>query len=306
MRWTNLQFPRQTFEYRSGDCDDLTILYCALLESVGVETAAITIPGHIFMAFAIEAPPSEVRTSYLHPDDFIFVDGMSWVPVEITDRNGGFLRAWQSAAREWRESSSRQQATFLRVHDAWKTYEPVGLTGVGQGVAVPPARDIAASCQAELEKFVDAETAVRAAKIQADMKRAESPRLHNSLGVLWARYGLFDRAASSFTHAVAREEYVPSLINLANISFTRRDLEKAAAYADRALIKDPNNAQALLAVARINHAMENYGQVAKAYGKLKGIDPDLAGAYAYLDLRGTDSQKAADISNANGVTTWVE
>jgi hypothetical protein len=31
-----IQFPRQTLEYRAGDCDDLSILYCALLESVGI------------------------------------------------------------------------------------------------------------------------------------------------------------------------------------------------------------------------------------------------------------------------------
>ena len=33
---------KQTLEYRAGDCDDLSILYSALLESVGVETAFIT------------------------------------------------------------------------------------------------------------------------------------------------------------------------------------------------------------------------------------------------------------------------
>ncbi|MCK4542225.1 MAG: transglutaminase domain-containing protein [Spirochaetales bacterium] len=47
-----IQFPRQTLEYRAGDCDDLSILYCALLESVGIETAFITVPGHILMAFS--------------------------------------------------------------------------------------------------------------------------------------------------------------------------------------------------------------------------------------------------------------
>ncbi|MCK5674038.1 MAG: hypothetical protein KAH95_11720, partial [Spirochaetales bacterium] len=42
-----LQFPRQTLTYTAGDCDDLSILYSALLESVGIETAFITVPGHI-------------------------------------------------------------------------------------------------------------------------------------------------------------------------------------------------------------------------------------------------------------------
>ncbi len=301
-----LQFPRQTFEYRSGDCDDLTILFCSLLEAVGIETAAITIPGHIYMAFDIDASPAEVRRSYLHPDDFIFMADKSWVPVEITERTEGFLRAWQEGAQEWRENVSRQQANFIPLHDAWKTYEPVGLTGLGQGVTVPAAADIAASYQSEIEKFVDTETTVRVARIQADIKKGETPKLDNSLGVLYARYGLYDRALAAFTKAVAKEEFVPALLNLANIFFTQHHLDQAASYADRALKQAPDNPQALLSVARVNHAMENYGQVARAYTKLKELNPDLAAAYPYLDLRGADAQKAADISNASGASQWVE
>jgi len=301
-----LQFPRQTFEYKSGDCDDLTILFCSLLEAVGIETAAITIPGHIFMAFAIDTPPAEVRKSYLHPDDFIFMEDKSWVPVEITERTAGFLSAWQSGAQEWRENVSRQQANFYPIHEAWQTYEPVGLTGIGQGVTVPAAGEIAASYQSEIEKFVDMETTVRVARIQSDIKKGETPKLDNSLGVLYARYGLNDRAQAAFAKAVVKEEYLPALLNLANIAFSQRHLDQAASYADRALKQAPDNPQALLAVARVNHAMENYGQVARAYTKLKELSPDLAAAYAYLDLRGADAQKAADISNASGASQWVE
>ncbi len=34
-----------------GDCDDLSILVCSLFEAVAIDTAFITVPGHIFMAF---------------------------------------------------------------------------------------------------------------------------------------------------------------------------------------------------------------------------------------------------------------
>ncbi|MBT3271522.1 MAG: transglutaminase domain-containing protein, partial [Spirochaetales bacterium] len=51
-----LQFPRQTLEYKAGDCDDLSILYTALLQAIGIETAFITIPGHIYMAFSLGVP----------------------------------------------------------------------------------------------------------------------------------------------------------------------------------------------------------------------------------------------------------
>jgi tetratricopeptide (TPR) repeat protein len=301
-----LQFPRQTFEYKSGDCDDLTILYCSLMEAVGIETAAITIPGHIFMAFAIDTSPDEVRKAYLHPDDFIFMDGRSWIPVEVTERSAGFLKAWQEGAQEWRENSARQQADFIPIRTAWQTYTPVGLTGVGQGVTIPPSADVAKAFQTEIGKFVDNETSARVAKIQADIKKGETAKLDNSLGVLYARYGLFDRAEPAFQKSLAKEEYVPALLNLSSIAFSQKEYEKAASYADRASKKAPDNPQALLAVARVNHAMENYGSVSKAYSRLKQLDPDLASQFSYLDLRGTDAQKAADISNASGVIVWSD
>ena len=49
----SLNFPYETLKFRGGDCDDLSILFCSLLEVIGIETAFITIPGHIYMAFEV-------------------------------------------------------------------------------------------------------------------------------------------------------------------------------------------------------------------------------------------------------------
>ena len=57
----SVKFPLETLLYRSGDCSDLSILYCSLLESVQIETAFITIPGHIFMAFALISSEVDVK-----------------------------------------------------------------------------------------------------------------------------------------------------------------------------------------------------------------------------------------------------
>jgi hypothetical protein len=88
-----LQFPQQSFQYKAGDCDDLSILYSSLLESVGIETAFITIPGHLFMAFSADMSPVEARKSFLKAEDLIFKDDNTWIPVEVTERDGGFLKA---------------------------------------------------------------------------------------------------------------------------------------------------------------------------------------------------------------------
>ena len=119
-----LQFPNQTMGFKAGDCDDLSILYCALLESVGViRTAFITVPEHIFMAFSLDISRG-IREELLAPEDLIIKEGTAWIPLEVTERKGGFLAAWQLGARQWREQSAKGQAGFFSLADAWKATSP--------------------------------------------------------------------------------------------------------------------------------------------------------------------------------------
>jgi hypothetical protein len=67
----SLQFPVQTIQLKTGDCDDLSILAAALLESASVESAFITVPGHIFeeerQPSPIAAAPRVPSSSLKHP-----------------------------------------------------------------------------------------------------------------------------------------------------------------------------------------------------------------------------------------------
>lgn len=79
-----LQFPRQTLQYTNGDRDDLTALYTSLLEAIGLETAFIAIPGHIYAAFALKSSEANVRKSFGSSSELIFLCGKVWLPVETT------------------------------------------------------------------------------------------------------------------------------------------------------------------------------------------------------------------------------
>lgn len=300
-----LKFPRQTLEYRGGDCDDLSILYCALLESVGIETAFITTPGHIYMALALDMSADQARKAFQRPDELILRDGKAWLPLEITERGSGFMAAWQAGAKEWRENLARNQAALLPIHDAWRVFEPVGLPGAAPSLSLPPQSALLPRFLAEHEKFVSREIFAQEAKLQADIKRQESPKAVNQLGVLYARYGLFEKAEREFQRILAKTEYAPALLNLGNLSYARSDPAKALQFYERAYRKDPTNAYVLLAMARVSHDMENYGQVKQMYGQLKTVDPDLANQYAYLDLRGEEATRAADLSGVKESIEWV-
>ena len=39
-----VSLPRDTLKYVTGDCDDLSVLYCSLIEIAGIPTGFITTP----------------------------------------------------------------------------------------------------------------------------------------------------------------------------------------------------------------------------------------------------------------------
>jgi tetratricopeptide (TPR) repeat protein len=301
-----LQFPRQTLEYKAGDCDDLSVLTCALLESVGIETAFITVPGHILMAFRLEMEPEEARQAFSRPDELILRSGQSWIPIEVTDRSG-FLSAWQAGARQWRENLARGQVAFLPVHEAWKLYPPVGLPGAGTPPAAIGEEDVRKRAGAEIERFVTREIAPRALALEEQVRKAQDKRRPaNELGVLYARYGLLERARAEFENILKGAEYLPALLNLANVLLLDGQKEQALACCQRAYAQDPGNPRVLLGLARVNHELENYFQARKAFEELKKKDPELSRRFAYLELRGEEAARAAEVGGLKEVILWEQ
>jgi hypothetical protein len=195
-----LQFPAQTLDYRAGDCDDLAILYCALLESQSVSTAFVTVPGHIFMAFSLNMKPDDARKTFLRPDDFIYTQDTTWIPIEVTERKGDFLKAWETGAKEWRENQVRGLAKLHPVNDCWQIYEAVGFSGTAVSVAMPAEETVVKAYTAEVNTFITREIYPQIASLQAELKNSKDPtKPTNRLGVLYAQYGLFDLAEQQFT-----------------------------------------------------------------------------------------------------------
>jgi tetratricopeptide (TPR) repeat protein len=301
-----LQFPRQTLEYRAGDCDDLSILYAALLESVGIETAFITVPGHIYTAFAISISPEEVERSYSSTADFIVRERKVWVPVEVTVRQEGFLRAWQEGARQWREAVAKNTAGFLPVHEAWKEYEPVGLPGGSGDVGLPPADQILAAFSQEADRLIEREIAPKVARLEAEINSTGgSPVAHNRLGILYAKYGRLEKAEEAFTKAMGRGGYTPAQVNLGNLYFLRKDLPRAQLAYEKAAAVEPGNPTVMVNLARIYHEQEKYELAADIYERLVLVDADVASRHAYLG-RAKAEARAGAAGEGEGGVEWRE
>ena len=292
-----LQFPVQTLDYRAGDCDDLSILYSALLEALGVETAFLTIPGHIFMAFSLGITPDRAKRIFNNDENLIFIGEKTWVPIEVTMLNDGFLPAWKTAVKEWHKNDDVRQTGFFPMHQSWSIYEPVGFSSNAMDLKFPGDTEIISAFQGVLTKFVDMEIYDREKQLlNRIQKNSNNIIAHNRLGVLYARFGLLEKAEKQFTVVLSIKEYTPALINLGTIAFIRNEIKGAKGYYLRAEKMDSQNKNIALSLARVYYELEDYTKSEEAYSRLKVIDPVLAGEFAYLDLKSSDTVRA---SNAN-------
>ena len=129
-----LQFPYQTLLYHGGDCDDLSILNCALFESLGIQTAFITIPGHIYMAYDSGLTAGAADRIY-GKGKYIVQNDKVWIPFEITVPQDNYELALKLGLRQWNKYSNDHN--LIPVHDAWNEFKPVTVPESDVSVQFP-------------------------------------------------------------------------------------------------------------------------------------------------------------------------
>jgi DNA-binding beta-propeller fold protein YncE len=119
-----IQFPRETIERKSGDCDDLVAFYTSALESMGINTRVVEVPGHMFMMFSTGVSAEE--DGYTNDDMYVIYEDKLWIPVETTVVGNSFIKAWELGAGnyyKWKDKG----LTILNIQHAWETYKPASL-----------------------------------------------------------------------------------------------------------------------------------------------------------------------------------
>ncbi len=98
-----VQFPKQTIELKGGDCDDLSVAYSSLLESVGIQTALVDYKEdgeirHVNVLLNTKLLPSQAKL-ITNNDSKYFIrkneqeSDEVWIPIETTSLTD-FDEAW--------------------------------------------------------------------------------------------------------------------------------------------------------------------------------------------------------------------
>ena len=94
---------------KTGDCDDLVVLYSSLLESVGIKTAFVDVQdpekevAHVYLMFDTGVTPEQSGLISSNEKRFVIREKASgkrtvWIPVEATFLEEGFEAAWKTGA----------------------------------------------------------------------------------------------------------------------------------------------------------------------------------------------------------------
>lgn len=294
----HLRFPAETLSLGAGDCDDLSVLFNTLLESVGVATAFVTTPGHIFAAFDAGISPAEARRLFSRPQDFIVRDDRVWLPVEATLLEQGFLDAWRTAARQWRTAREEGTAGFFTTEAAMATYRPVGVE-LDAEVAAPDASRIRDAYREELSALRTREADHHIARLEQTAESESATGLAR-MGLVYARYGFHEQALRHFDRSIEREPTVPAFLNAALVSSQLQRHQQAVSYLERALRLDSQHPRVHLAMAVTRLKSGDTEAARRSYERVRSVSPSLAERYRLFAAAGeTDGSRAGGDSPAD-------
>lgn len=258
-----IQFPRETLERKSGDCDDLVAVYSAGLESMGIATRVLEVPGHMFMMFSTGIPADP--DGFTNDNLYVIYQDTLWVPVETTLVGNSFIKAWENGSSTYYKFKDKG-LTILDVHDAWETFKPASL----------PDSDWKASgtTRAAIEKkFAGDHTSVLKISSQTRTRRYLEAIRNNPSDV---------------------EAHLQMGIILAKLG----DHAEAMKYFEKVMSLDPRNASAMNNKGNLLMIQDKYAEAQKAYLAATKLMPDDAQiwvnlARAYMRTKGIKNAKAA-------------
>jgi len=295
-----VHFPRVTLYNRTGDCSDTTALLCSLLESVGIRTAALTTPGHIFCAFDTDEPAE--NAPYLRGAglEVMTRNGKVRIPVETTILSQGFMAAWASASDLVRKYSSSGPFEFIPVSEMRDSFPALPLTTGSLTVAEPAASRVDAAYAASLAGLTDTLYTARLSSLNAalaSLSGRQAVKVRVQQGILHALFGRLTEAEAVFRRAIADEpSFVSPYVNLANVRLLSGDDEGALQTVQQGLARNADSALLNLLAARLYWRMGDATNTEAYFAKVRKADPDMAARFAELapSTGGGRAQRAAE------------
>ncbi len=313
-----IQYPRDTLRFKTGDCDDLTVLYCALLESIGIETATVTVPGHIFMVFNTNLPVTRWKKISVDKRNLFLYRGSVWIPVEITMMGESFLDAWREGADEIVQY--RRNLGVALTEDSWREYAPVTLELEKWEPDVPKREYVERMYFDDVNNFIERELTKRVESVEKKIERdPKNPRYYNSLGVAYAMFGRYSDAELAFKKSIEllkrkkssslMANYYSPYVNLGNVYLKKKNYDDALAMYKNALRIAPKRASVYINLAFVYKAKGDFTGVRDAFNTALKLNKRIASEYEdyFTDIiSGSSTGGRARRHDVESMVLWEE
>ncbi len=294
----SISLPRETLIRKTGDCDDLTVLFCTLLESVGIETALVTVPGHIYCAFNTGVPSGDY--AMINPDRSmsLAMDGELWVPVEITLIGlKKFSDAWRIGISEFSKWEAQPEVRGVyRTGESQSLYRSIVLRETDLGLQYGDSEEIQSAFRDDLSWLNN--TILQSFQQEAYSKGSLGS--WNALAVAASKIGAYDIAEKAIKEMIRmRPDNARAQLNLGSLYYTQekygaaltqfKKIEKS--QGDK--LRDNSRLSLYLNISKAGHALGEHEEAEVYYQKAYELKPDAAVEFAFLGT-GSDKVRAAE------------
>jgi hypothetical protein len=278
-----IQFPRETLERKSGDCDDLVAFYTSALESMGIATRVVEVPGHMFMMFSTEVAADE--DGYNMDDMYVIYEDKLWIPVETTAVGNSFVKAWELGAAnyyKWKDKG----LSILDIQHAWATYKPASLPESKWKPSEVSKADIDKKFPVEFSSMlkISSQTKTRYYRQRIE-KNPSDVDAHLQIGIMLAKLGDRVEAMKYFDKVIALQPNNASALNNRGNLLMIDDKYAEAQKAYRAAAQvSPDDPYIWINLAKAHKAVNEIKEAKEAFMKAQNLDPGVKKKYKALGL----------------------
>lgn len=253
-----VQYPYQTLAYRSGDKDDIAVLFMAMLESTGIHAAYIPLADDFIVAVELGDAEETILNLFNNTDNLLVANDKVWIPLSMSAIDKDFSESWKKGVQKVNEAlNSDDDVEFIVLMDAWQTYPPSGFSDGETKTKIPSEKSLVSAAENDITKYITQEFGPQIAAVQAQIKsQGASVTLYNRLGMLYVRAGLYDNAISVY-EVSAKMGSVVAMNNLGNILSIQKKYQKAKQWYEKVLALDPANETARKNLTKIETELDN-------------------------------------------------
>jgi sugar lactone lactonase YvrE/fibronectin type 3 domain-containing protein len=278
-----VQFPRETLERKSGDCDDLVALYSAALESMGIDTRVLEVPGHMFMMFSAGIMADD--DGYTMDNMYVIYEGRLWIPVETTLLGSAFVPAWEKGAAtyyKWKDKG----LTVLDAHVSWDKYKPASLPDSNLKQSEISRAEIEKKFPSDYMSVLKISSQTKTRRYLNAIKTNPSDvDAHLQMGIILAKAGDRDEAMKYFDKVLTLEPKSSAAMNNRGNIFMIEDKYQDAQKAYLAATQvSPGDANIWVNLARAYKATKDVKKAKAAFVKAQSIDPAVKEGHRALEL----------------------